>query len=69
LDELYAEYRRFDQTALQTVLGNREEDKRREETWSVLGLLKKLFGIILGLSILKSILFPYTDPENNTKLE
>jgi len=52
------------------VLGCREEDKRREESWTFIGLLKKLFGLILGLTILKSILFPYNDPEGTpTKIE
>lgn len=70
LDALYADYRQFDQNDLQKVLGCREEDKRREESWTFIGLLKKLFGLILGLTILKSILFPYNDPEGTpTKIE
>ena len=49
----------FDQTELQQMLTVRDEEKKETApSWSIMGFVKKIVGILIFFSLMKTLLFP-----------
>lgn len=60
LDSLYSDIVTYDQHAFQLMLQSREDEKKSDANkgWSILGYIKKFYGFIMMLGLMKILLFP-----------
>ena len=65
LDKIYDVILEYDQQAYQVMLQARADEKKKdgEKGWSVWSYVKKFYGIVMMLGLLKMLLFPGAMPE------
>jgi len=71
LVEMHEKIRHYDTHVFQgqlMALHTIEKEEKAENSWSFLGIFKKLLGIIMLLSILKMIVFPAAAPPTEAEL-
>ena len=65
LDKIYDVILEYDQQAYQIMLQARADERKKdgEKGWSVWSYIKKFYGIVMMLGLLKMLLFPGALPE------